>query len=124
MDCIEITLPWPPAKLSPNARGHWRTKENARTEYKKACFLIAGIGPAVLGNIHLVVTFHPPTKAHRDLDNCLAAIKYGLDGVAERWGINDKLFRPITIDMGEPVKGGAVVIKTAAYRDSPLSLPQ
>lgn len=114
-----IRLPWPPAKLSPNARGHWRTKEKARTEYREACYLLAGYKKLPQGNITLEITFCPPDNRARDLDNCLAAIKYGIDGIARRWGINDKLFRPITIDFGPPEKGGAVYIKTAGPHENP-----
>jgi hypothetical protein len=41
----------------------------------------------------------------------LASIKYGLDGVAYGWGVNDKRFRPLTLSVGEVVKGGAVLIE-------------
>jgi crossover junction endodeoxyribonuclease RusA len=108
-----IELPWPPAKLSPNARGHWRSKEKARTSYKEIGRYLANVGtkPNIDGNIHLKITFWPPDKRPRDLDNCLASLKYALDGVALAWGINDTAFRPITIDWGQPIKEGIVVIE-------------
>lgn len=58
-----------------------------------------------------MIIFHPPDKRHRDLDNMLASIKYGLDGIALAWGVNDKDFKPITIDIGEPVAKGQITIK-------------
>lgn len=106
-----IQLPWPPAKLSPNARGNWRTKEKARTAYKLEGYIAARGMRAPEGDIHLSITFHPPDKRHRDLDNCLASVKYALDGIANALKINDTAFRPITIDWGEPVKNGKIVIK-------------
>jgi crossover junction endodeoxyribonuclease RusA len=36
-------------------------------------------------------------KRHRDADNCLAAAKAGLDGMADALGVNDRHFQPITI---------------------------
>lgn len=107
-----IALPWPPKELSPNARPHHMQKYKASRRYKSECYILAkGKGPEVNGNIPLLIWFHPPTNRFPDLDNCLAAIKAGVDGVAEAWGINDKIFRPITIDFGEPVKGGKVVMQ-------------
>jgi crossover junction endodeoxyribonuclease RusA len=38
-----------------------------------------------------------PDKRHRDADNCLAAAKAGLDGMADALGVNDRHFQPITI---------------------------
>lgn len=59
---------------------------------------------------HLKITFYPPTKANRDIDNCLASIKAGLDGIADGLAINDKFFRPITIDFGETDKNNPRVV--------------
>ena len=59
-------------------------------------------------NIHIV--FYPPDKRHRDLDNMLASVKYGIDGIAEAWGINDRVFNRILLEMNAPVKNGMVYI--------------
>ena len=58
----------------------------------------------VRGDVALTLVFHQEDKRHRDLDNMLSACKQILDGVALGLGINDKQFRPITIDRGEPDK--------------------
>lgn len=65
-------------------------------------------------NIPLFITFHPKTKRAIDLDNCLSWAKHGLDSLANAMGVNDRQFRPITIDMGEPVRGGAIEIEVEA----------
>ena len=39
------------------------------------------------------VAFFPPRKGRRDLDNCLASIKSGLDGVADVLCVDDGLQR-------------------------------
>lgn len=57
-----------------------------------------------------MIIFHPPSARGFDLDNALASIKSGLDGIAESWGVNDKMFRPITIDFGDKVDNGHVSI--------------
>lgn len=116
-----ITLSWPSSKLSPNARGHWRNKQAPKEMLKQE-----GYDQAVAScmefedddsAIHLCITFHPPDKRHRDLDNMFASIKYGLDGVAMGWCVNDRRFRPITLDVGEVVKGGKVVIQNVNWMD-------
>jgi crossover junction endodeoxyribonuclease RusA len=46
----------------------------------------------------------------------LSAIKHGLDGLAAAIGVDDSMFRPITLDVGEPVKGGCVKITLATVK--------
>ena len=80
-----VFLPWPPKELSPNASIHWAKK----AKFKKA--------------------FYPPDKRHRDADNMVAAIKSGLDGLADALMVNDRLFLPTFIFSDEP-KGYVEVI--------------
>lgn len=56
------------------------------------------------------VTFHPPDKRKRDRDNIIASFKAGQDGLADAWGIDDNEFE-ITYALGEPRKGGAVIVE-------------
>jgi len=107
-----LTIPWFPSALKPNSSTHWRAKLKPKEQYREACRLLAlqNIPELPEGNIHLYVTFHAPNKRAFDLDNALAAAKNGIDGVCLAWGINDKRFRPITIDFGEPVKNGKITL--------------
>jgi len=105
-----LVLPWPPKELSPNARVHRLVKAKAAKAYRHACRALTKEAKLVPAGMHLKITFVPPTRQPRDLDNCLASIKSGLDGVADALGLNDRAFRPITIDMAENV-GGMVVIE-------------
>jgi crossover junction endodeoxyribonuclease RusA len=59
--------------------------------------------------IRLKITFYPPDKRHRDADNMVAAIKSGLDGLADALRVNDRLFLPTFIFSDEP-KGYVEVI--------------
>lgn len=59
---------------------------------------------------HLEITFHPPNKIKRDLDNMLASIKSGLDGIADGFKCDDSEWSP-TIRRGTPTPGGAVVVR-------------
>jgi crossover junction endodeoxyribonuclease RusA len=61
------------------------------------------------GPIAVAITFRPPDKRARDLDNMLAAIKPHLDGVADALHVNDARF-VLTIARGEPHKGGVVEV--------------
>jgi crossover junction endodeoxyribonuclease RusA len=103
-----LTLPWFPPDLKPNARVYRLKKALAAKQYRQACYLLAKGHEPMQG--HLKITFYPPDRRPRDLDNCLAAIKSGLDGIADAWGINDRLFRPLTIDFGESV-GATITIE-------------
>lgn len=107
-----LNLPWFPSALKPNSSKHWRAKMKPKEQYREQCRLLALQNIPVLpdGDLHLHVMFYPPNKRAFDLDNSLAAIKNGLDGVCLAWGINDKRFRPITIDFSDPVKDGKIIL--------------
>jgi crossover junction endodeoxyribonuclease RusA len=107
-----ITLPWPSPKLSPNARCHWAVK----SPITKAARLLARYATEATGArvehdgpVALRVTFHAPDKRHRDRDNCIAACKAYMDGLADGLGVNDRRFEP-TYAWGDAVRGGAVVV--------------
>lgn len=109
---FQLTLPWPPTALSPNTANTWRKRLLAKKKYKTDCYLLAkAAGRPVVGegNIPMCVLFYPPRK-NRDIDNCLAQIKAGLDGIAEAWGLNDRMFYPITLDWGGTHPQGEVVV--------------
>ena len=59
---------------------------------------------------HLDITFYPPDRRKRDLDNMLSAIKYGLDGIALASGVDDYSWS-LTISRGVPMKDGEVHIQ-------------
>lgn len=113
---IQIELPWPNSRLSPNARVHYQVlakekkaaKEQAyylvRQQVKKIPFLPEG-------NIPISITFYPPDKRRRDDDNCIASCKALRDGVALALCVDDFRFRPVTYSWGDPVKGGKVVFE-------------
>ena len=94
---MNVTLPWPPKDLSPNARIHWSRRSKAAKAYRRACHVLtleAGIrGVDWAGDIHLWIDFYPPDRRHRDDDNMVAAFKAGRDGMADAMGLDDKRFR-------------------------------
>jgi crossover junction endodeoxyribonuclease RusA len=112
---FDLDLPWPSPKLSPNARQHWATAAKAKKAYRARCRAIAtaaGVGAVLAGKTSLAVdlTFFPPDRRGRDMDNMLASMKSGLDGLADATGIDDRHWR-LSIGVGEPVKGGQVLVR-------------
>lgn len=104
---FEITLPWPPARLSPNARLHWASLAKAKKAYREACAVQAmaqGVRKIAADKLHLTLTFFAPSRRAYDLDNALARMKSGLDGLADALGVDDKHWS-LTIQKGEGVGG-------------------
>ena len=112
----ELTLPWPDKALSPNSRGHWSVKAKAAKSYRKACWALALSAGRMVDNggpIDVYLTFRPPSRRRYDLDNAIASVKNGLDGLADALKVNDQRFR-IHAVMGTPAKPGAVFVTIGA----------
>jgi crossover junction endodeoxyribonuclease RusA len=104
---VKIMLPWPPTGLSPNARNHWAKLAKLKKQYREACFWTAKeqmLGPIEASSLHLTLTFYPPSRRAYDLDNALARIKSGLDGLADVLKVDDKHWT-LTIKKGEGIGG-------------------
>lgn len=102
----ELVLPWPPLELSPNTASHWRAKAKAKAAYRESCRYIASRTPCYdvaksrlryAKEARLEIEFHPPSLRSYDLDNLLARMKSGLDGLADSWVFNDKIIKEIEI---------------------------
>lgn len=116
---IRIELPWVAATLNPNRRNgtHWSWANAAKTKRTADARLIAlqamrsiGYVPPQ-GVLPLIVTFCPPDKRRRDMDNLFASLKADLDGVAQALGVDDSLFEPVTLKRGAPQKPGRVILE-------------
>ena len=103
-----VFLPWPHKDLSPNAAMHWAKKSKKKKEYRTTCWALTLEAklkaPQGEDKFGVEITFYPPDKRHRDADNMVAAIKSGLDGVADALKVNDRRFLPSFI-FSEEVKG-------------------
>jgi len=117
---MEITLPWPPSALSPNARSIWK-KINAAKSYRTECRMrtleanldtshIKAALTAKTHTLHVFIEFYPPDRRARDDDNLVASFKAGRDGVADGLGIDDRNFVTHPMLRGSTVKGGQVVL--------------
>lgn len=104
---MKLILPWPPTGLSPNARNHWAKTAKLKKQYREACSWQAiqqGAKQLNAESLHLTLTFYPPTRRQYDLDNALARMKSGLDGLADVLKVDDKHWS-LTIKKGETIGG-------------------
>lgn len=105
-----VVFPWPPKELSPNSRLHHMALHRVKKAYRNVCWLLAkkaGISAETLGDakkaeVHLV--FYPPDRRGRDMDNMIASMKAGLDGLADALGMDDKHFK-VTFDVSDDIGG-------------------
>jgi crossover junction endodeoxyribonuclease RusA len=114
MPPIVVQLSWPAKELSPNTTTiHWATKGRAVKAARTAAFYatraVTTIKPTWKG-ARVSLTFNPPDKRRRDLQNCIASAKALVDGIADALGIDDSKFDCRYV-LGEPVKGGAVRVE-------------
>ena len=85
---LKVELDFPAPELFPNrSKGkHWATLHKHKTAARDAGFMkTIRLGPPptfITAELYLIITFEMPDKRHRDADNCLAAAKSALDGVA------------------------------------------
>ena len=112
---IQFRLPWPSARLSPNARLHWAQKakavKSARNESHVAVLhqtYLADRAKLIGKRLRLSLEFMPRTAARRDLDNLIASCKGPLDGIADALGVDDSHFE-LVAKIGQKCPAGAYV---------------
>ena len=112
-----IVLDFPPRDLFPNrASGkHWASLYKIKSDYRESSTWLA---KGQLkdwkhnGNpIKLTLIFEMPDKRWRDADNCLAAAKAGMDGLADALMVNDRTFNPIQVVRMLGKKPGKLIIQ-------------
>ena len=114
---IRVELDFPPAELFPNrAKGtHWGKLYQLRSDYRENSTWLAKHqlkGWKHAGkDIKLTLTFEMPDKRKRDADNCLAAAKGALDGLADAMMVNDQFFQPIMIYRKIGTKLGKLIVE-------------
>lgn len=114
---LHVTLPWPPSALNPNKREHYMALSKAKKSYRWACAMLARDAGAVKmrpdSRLHLALTFVPPDKRRRDLDNLIASMKSGLDGLADVLGVDDSRWR-LSFAVDDGSIGGMVKVRIEA----------
>lgn len=120
MNAVCVELPWPPIKSSPNgSQGDWRGKARAGRDYKRDCWAVikaAGIAPIGANEVEVNIIFCPPDNRRRDLDGCLTRAKRGLDALSEAIGVDDSRWNVITLERGDKVRGGSVIVSVLPSR--------
>lgn len=112
-----IELPYPPDACWPNraVRMHWAKKGSQKAKAKSDAhismkgYLATMQAPAVPAR--LCFTVRPKTRRAPDRDNCVAAMKAYQDGICIALGIDDATLDTPKIIIGEPIKGGAVIVE-------------
>lgn len=116
---MNITLPWPDRKLSPNARLHWRAKVGPKQDAKRQAAWLTAAAPgyrevrsalaSTEGKIPVKVTFYPPDRRHRDDDNMVGSFKSWRDGIADALHIDDRRFQP-EYHFADPERPGRIEV--------------
>jgi len=101
MTTATLTLPWPPPEANPNRarklpwqrlRGRDRSGRatGAVTAYRDHCFALArnymnthGLRTALTPPVTVDISFFPPDRRQRDVDNLVASIKPAIDGLVD-----------------------------------------
>ncbi len=121
MQSITLSLPWPDAALSPNARVHHMARARAVKKAREYAWGMtkAAMGPlgivygAWVGPITVQYTFHPEIDRDRDDDNFAARMKASRDGIARALGVNDSGFTQLPVIFGAKAKPACVVVTVA-----------
>lgn len=94
MSVREIVLPWPSAKLTPHAKGHWRPKADATKAARRLAWETCLDTPRILTVPDAVIYVEYWPKAYRgDVHNMHGRMKAYIDGIADAMGCDDKNFR-------------------------------
>lgn len=115
MTCPEFRLPWPPSSLSPNKRQHWTALSKAKAAYRIECAneTAMRVRPVEVSSEpkHIEFVFYPPDRRSYDVDNLLARMKAGIDGMADALGIDDRVFVKTTVSVAASEgKPGSVLV--------------
>ena len=86
---MKVELPYPHPDLSPNGRVNHFALARRKKAYRTGCgweCVTQGVKPITADRLNVTVTFRPPNRHHRDVDNALASIKSGLDALSDALG--------------------------------------
>jgi hypothetical protein len=94
---MQIEIPYPPAKLSPNSGGNWRSKQAVMEKFRNDCYLIGKTNPATFNDGDIQMVMLANMRENADLDNLLASCKRGIDSLCKAWVVDDKRLNPIVL---------------------------
>jgi crossover junction endodeoxyribonuclease RusA len=109
----KIFFPWLDSRLSPNKRIDRRALIGVKQDAKSLAMFLTRESRLVLleTDLQIKITFCPPDKRRRDLDNLYATFKPYQDGIFEAMGLDDCLIDRVILQRGELVKDGCVVVE-------------
>ena len=111
----KIFFPWLDARLSPNKRIDRRALIGVKQDAKLLAMALTRESRLVSleTDLQIKITFCPPDKRRRDLDNLYATFKTYQDGVFEALNLDDCLIDRVILQRGEMVKDGCVIVELA-----------
>lgn len=119
MSHFTLVLPFPTVAMGSNGRVHYMARAMMRKTAKQEGVILArqvlGGGPSPFQHtdkLRALITFLPPTKRRRDLDNVFSGMKAHMDGVFEVLGLDDSRLERVTLQWGndaDPNRGEVVV---------------
>ena len=96
-----LQLPYPHKALWPNGRAHWTVKASETKKHRAWAYMAtkaaidANAGVSTSERLPIRLTVSCKSRGiEPDKDNCLAASKAYLDGIAAALGVNDNMFDP------------------------------
>ena len=109
---LSITLRWPDAKLSPNARGHWSKKARAnKTAMTEVMCLLPHSTRIPEGSMVAGLKFYQPDLRPRDVDNLIACMKPYIDAIFRLGKANDNQIEEINSKKLPPDGNARVELK-------------
>jgi crossover junction endodeoxyribonuclease RusA len=114
---LRVELDFPSPELFPNrSKGkHWGALHKHKTAAREAAYwqtlACKPLPKFTASELMLTITFEMPDKRHRDADNCLAAAKSALDGVASALAVDDSRFNPLRIFRKHGTKPGKMIVQ-------------
>jgi len=101
-----LTFPWFPKELNPNNCSLYHIKAKKKVIYKDLWYWTTKEANIQKGDYReLSIVFYKPNRRWMDLDNMLASIKSGLDGMCLALEIDDRCFTKITVEIGQEIAG-------------------
>lgn len=109
---ITLIHPWPDKSLSPNARKVWQSKSTAVKKARADAYFLAKQSGLQMrpGLVRMSLTFNPPDKSHRDLDNLGSRCKAMIDGVFQALELNDHCIIELRYIRGQICKPDGQVV--------------
>ena len=106
-----ITMPWPHPILNPNDKSHWTKKRRQKSAQVVNWYFACKDEKLPRGSYKFSIELCPPDNRKRDVDNCIASLKSGLDGLSQASGVDDSKFKiQWPAEFSAPRKGGAVIV--------------